>query len=80
MKPRSRWSRRGATVPPSPTPPEQATRRRRVTSHVTSRPPKLPGKVLEFPKEGGAPSMIRTCDLLVRRLMQVPRLAGSSCL
>ena len=55
-----------AIEPPSPTPPEQPTRRRRVTSHVTSRQPKLPGKVLEFPKESGAPCTTRTCDLLVR--------------
>ena len=69
-----------AIEPPSPTPPKQTARPRGVTSHVTSRQPKPPGKVLEFPKESGAPCRIRTWDLLVRRLMQVPGLAGPSCL
>src|SRR5436190_23580006 len=56
-----------ATVPPRPTRPEQTTRPRRVTSHVTSRQAKLPGKVLKFSEESGAPCTTRTCDLLVRR-------------
>jgi Phage integrase family len=65
-------------VPPSATPPP--TRYRRVMSHVTSQQGPPRSNVIDFPKDFGAPSTTRTCDLLVRRLMQVSGLVGSSCL
>jgi Phage integrase family len=64
------------TVPPSA--PPHSTRSRRVMSHVKSQQGPPRSNVIDFPKDFGAPSTTRTCDLLVRRLMQVSGLVGSS--
>jgi hypothetical protein len=66
-----------APVPPTPETPETVSRGG-VTSHVTSQQPPPRSNVIDFPKEIGAPCMTRTCDLLVRRLMQVVYPVGSS--
>jgi len=55
-----------SAAPQGPPPPKDTVPRRRVTSHVTSRLPSTRGNLLAFPKEFGAPSTTRTCDLLVR--------------
>jgi hypothetical protein len=52
------------TVPPVS--PPRAKRSRRVMSHVTSQQGSARGNVIDFPKDFGAPSTTRTCDLLVR--------------
>jgi Phage integrase family len=52
------------TVPPSS--PRRAKRSRRVMSHVTSQQGLPRSNVIDFPKDFGAPSKTRTCDLLVR--------------
>jgi hypothetical protein len=64
-------------VPPTPETPETVSRGG-VTSHVTSQQAPPRSNVIDFPKEIGAPCMTRTCDLLVRRLMQVVYPVGSS--
>jgi integrase len=61
-----------------PTQPPRPKRSRRVMSHVTSQRGSPRQNVINFPKEFGAPSTTRTCDLLVRRLMQVLFLVGFS--
>jgi hypothetical protein len=65
--------------PTVPTPPDPPVSAPMVMSHVTSQQGSSRSKVIDFPKETGAPSRTRTCDLLVRSLMQVFGLVGSSC-
>jgi integrase len=51
------------TVPPIS--PARSKRSRRVMSHVTSQHGPARSNVIDFPKDFGAPSTTRTCDLLV---------------
>jgi integrase len=72
-----------SAIPPAPEPPDgsrTAIQDRRVTSHVTSQSAPPRSNVVEVVRKSGAPCRTRTCDLLVRRLMQVSGLVGSSCL
>ena len=62
-----------AVAPPAQAPPPK-DHQRRVMSHVTSHRGASRKTVRDFPKDFGAPCKTRTCDLLVRRLMQVPGL------
>jgi integrase len=63
---------------PAPQAPNPLMSDEGVMSHVTRDHVTRRNKVIEFPKESGGPSRTRTCDLLVRRLMQVSYLVGSS--
>ena len=65
--------------PPTPEPPaEAAVQDPGVTSHVTSQQAPPRSNVIEFARKVGAPCKTRTCDLLVRSLMQVVYPVGSS--
>ena len=63
---------------PSAKPAHATTPGERVTSHVTSNHDPSRSNVIGFARKSGGPSRTRTCDLLVRRLMQVSYLAASS--
>jgi hypothetical protein len=62
----------------APAPPKAPTSAEGVASHVTRPSVRSQNKVIDFAKNTGGPSRTRTCDLLVRRLMQVSYLVGSS--
>ena len=58
--------------------PESASKKKGNKRATLPRPPRPRSKTRKLSKEVGAPSTTRTCDLLVRRLMQVSFLVGSS--
>jgi integrase len=65
-------------TPTGPNAPDATASGERVTSHVTSQHDPSQNKVVKFVRKTGGPSRTRTCDLLVRSLMRVVYLVGSS--